>query len=212
MSLTSRSATSVASLVIVWYVFAVTQSSIDIAIVGVTETVSAVILSLPAGVWIDRYNCLKLLVVSNAIRALSITALIFFSLFYGFDLIAIIVLLFPWTGAGELCRSSSYSVLPELVRKRELAGVNGIERSGRSMFMAVSNAIGGTLILVAGATIALPWGAAGFFMTLFFSVLLLSSNRITTKPLSPRQEKKESGFSEIREGFAWLLSQRGLFG
>ena len=179
MSLASRSATSVASLVIVWYVFAVTQSSIDIAIVGVTETVSAVILALPAGIWIDRYNRLELLVVSNAIRALSITALIFFSLFYGFDLIAIIVLLFVWTGAGELYRSSSYSVLPELVGKGELASANGIERSGRSLFTAVSNAVGGTLILVAGATIALSWGAAGFFMTLFFSVLLLSSNRIT---------------------------------
>ena len=211
MSLASRSATSVASLVIVWYVFAVTQSSIDIAIVGVTETVSAVILALPAGIWIDRYNRLELLVVSNAIRALSITALIFFSLFYGFDLIAIIVLLFVWTGAGELYRSSSYSVLPELVGKGELASANGIERSGRSLFTAVSNAVGGTLILVAGATIALSWGAAGFFMTLLFSVLLLSSNRITIKPLSSKHEKKESGISEIREGFAWLLSQRGLF-
>jgi|GEM_PF-3146356 hypothetical protein len=83
MRLTSRSATSVSSLVIVWYVFAVTHSSIDIAIVGVTATVSAVILSLPAGVWNERYNRLKPLVVSNAIRALSVTALVFFSLIYG---------------------------------------------------------------------------------------------------------------------------------
>jgi DHA3 family macrolide efflux protein-like MFS transporter len=94
MRLTSSSATSVSSLVILWYVFAVTHSSIDIAIVGVTETVSAVILSLPAGVWIDRYNRLKLLVVSNAIRVLSVTALVLLSLIYGFDLIIIVVLLF----------------------------------------------------------------------------------------------------------------------
>ncbi len=210
MTLTSRSATSVASLVIVWYVFAVTQSAIDVAIVGVTETVSAVILSLPAGVWIDRFNRLKLLVLSNSIRVLSITALIFFTLIYGFNLIVIIILLFAWTGAGELYRSGGYSVLPELIGKENLSSANGIERSGRGLFTALSNAIGGTLILVVGASIALSWGAVGFFVALFFSVLLLSSNSGTIKRLSSRQEKKKSGYLEIREGIAWLISQRGL--
>jgi hypothetical protein len=56
VTLTSRSATSVTMLVIAWYVFAVTQSAIDVAIVGVIETLGAVILSLPAGVWVDRIN------------------------------------------------------------------------------------------------------------------------------------------------------------
>ena len=211
MTLTSRSATSVASLVIVWYVFAVTQSAIDVAIVGVTETVSAVILSLPAGVWIDRFNRLKLLVLSNSIRVLSITALIFFTLIYGFNLIVIVILLFTWTGAGELYRSGSYSVLPELIGKENLSSANGIERSGRGLFTALSNAIGGTLILAVGASIALSWGAVGFFVALFFSVLLLSSNRGTIKRLSSKQEKKKSGYLEMREGIAWLISQRGLF-
>ncbi|MGC8505289.1 MAG: MFS transporter [Thermoplasmata archaeon] len=211
MTLTSRSATSVASLVIVWYVFAVTQSAIDVAIVGITETVGAVILSLPAGVWIDRYNRLKLLVLSNSVRALSITALIFFILSYGFNLIVIVILLFAWTGAGELYRSGSYSVLPELIRKEDLSGANGIERSGRGLFTALSNAIGGALILVVGASIALSWGAIGFFAALFFSMMLLSSNRDTIKRSSSKQGKKNSGYLEMREGIAWLLSQRGLF-
>lgn len=211
MTLASRSATSVTMLVIVWYVFAVTQSAIDVAIVGVTETLGAVILSLPAGVWVDRFNRLRLLILSNAIRAFSVTALIFYTLIYGFNLIVIIILLFAWTGAGELYRSGSYSVLPELVGKEDLSAANGLERSGRGIFTAVSIAIGGTLILVVGASIALSWGALGFFIALFYSMLLLSSNRGTIKRLSSKQEKEKSGYLELRDAITWLISQRGLF-
>jgi DHA3 family macrolide efflux protein-like MFS transporter len=211
MTLASRSATSVTMLVIVWYVFAVTQSAIDVAIVGVTETLGAVILSLPAGVWVDRFNRLRLLILSNSIRAFSVTALIFYTLIYGFNLIVIIILLFAWTGAGELYRSGSYSVLPELVGKEDLSAANGLERSGRGIFTAVSIAIGGTLILVVGASIALSWGALGFFIALFYSMLLLSSNRGTIKRLSSKQEKEKSGYLEVRDAITWLISQRGLF-
>jgi DHA3 family macrolide efflux protein-like MFS transporter len=150
-------------------------------------------------------------VVSNAIRVLSVTALVLLSLIYGFDLIIIVVLLFAWTGAGELYRSGSFSVLPELVGKEELASANGMERSGGSLFTSASNAIGGVLILVAGATIALSWGAAGYFIALLFSVMLISSNRGTIKPVPSKEDKTNSGFMEIREGIRWLLSQRGLF-
>jgi len=211
MTLTSRSATSVVMLVIIWYVFAITHSAIDLAIVGVTETLGAVILSLPAGVWVDRFNRLRLLVLSNAIRAFSVTALIFYTLIYGFNLIVIIILLFAWTGAGELFRSGSYSVLPELVEKEDISAANGIERTGRALFTALSNAIGGILILVVGVSIALSWGAFGFFIALFSSMVLLSSNRGTIKRLSSKREKEKSGYLEIRDAITWLISQRGLF-
>jgi MFS family permease len=211
MTLTSRSATSVVMLVIIWYVFAITHSAIDLAIVGVTETLGVVILSLPAGVWVDRFNRLRLLVLSNAIRAFSVTALIFYTLIYGFNLIVIIILLFAWTGAGELFRSGSYSVLPELVEKEDISAANGIERTGRALFTALSNAIGGILILVVGVSIALSWGAFGFFIALFSSMVLLSSNRGTIKRLSSKREKEKSGYLEIRDAITWLISQRGLF-
>lgn len=211
MTLTSRSATSVVMLVIIWYVFAITHSAIDLAIVGVTETLGAVILSLPAGVWVDRFNRLRLLVLSNAIRVFSVTALIFYTLIYGFNLIVIIILLFAWTGAGELFRSGSYSVLPELVEKEDISAANGIERTGRALFTALSNAIGGILILVVGVSIALSWGAFGFFIALFSSMVLLSSNRGTIKRLSSKREKEKSGYLEIRDAITWLISQRGLF-
>jgi len=211
MNLSSRSATSVLGLVIVFYVFSVTASSIDVAIVGVTETLSAVILSLPAGVWVDRYNRIKLLVLSNAVRVLSVTILVLFSEFYGFSLIAVIVLLFSWNGASELYRSTSYSVLPDLVGNDRLASANGIIRTGTSLFSAVSNALGGTLILLVGASIALSYGSIGFLIAFLFSFMLLVSSNGTVKHNSQKREDRKNGFSEIREGFAWLLSQRGLF-
>jgi len=73
-----------------------------------------------------------------------------------------------------------------------------MERSGRSLFTSASNAIAGILILVAGVTIALSWGAAGYFMALLFSVILISSNRGTIKRVPSKEDKRNSGLMEIR--------------
>lgn len=211
MNLASTSANSVASLVIVWYVFTVTQSTLDVAFVGIAETVSAVILSLPAGVWIDRYNRILLLVISNVVRTLSVTLLIIFSLVYGFNLIAIIILLFAWNGAAEVFRSGNHSILPDLISKDRLAGANGVIRTGTNLLTSASNAIGGTLIIVVGASFALSYVSAGFFVALLFSVLLLDSAGNANKGKTERVAEKKNGLTEIREGFSWLISERGLF-
>jgi len=48
-------------------------------------------------------------------------------------------------------------------------------------------------------------------MALLFSVMLISSNRGTIKRVPSKEDKRNSGLMEIREGIRWLLSQRGLF-
>jgi len=52
--LTSRSAFQVASVGLVWAVYAITKSALDVALVGIANTVATLITTLPAGVWIDR--------------------------------------------------------------------------------------------------------------------------------------------------------------
>lgn len=211
MNLASTSANSVASLVIVWYVFTVTQSPLDVALVGIAETVSAVILSLPAGVWIDRYNRIWILVISNIARAICVTFLIIFSLIYGFNLIVIIILLFAWNGAAEVFRSGNHAILPDMISRYRLADANGIVRTGTNLFSSASNAIGGTLIVVVGASFALSYVSVGFFVALLFSIFLFGSAGNANMRKAERITVKKNGFTEIREGFAWLLSERGLF-
>lgn len=210
MRLSSGSAYAVASLVIVWYVYSVTGSPIDVAIVGVTETVSALILSLPAGVWVDRYNRIKLLSISNAVRGLCVTLLIVVTLYYGFQLIAIVVLVFIMGAFAELYRSSNLASLPELVERERLADSNGVVETGTNLLGSLSNAIGGLMFPI-GVAIALSYGAVGFLLAFLFSIALLGFGRKEPDSKSQQTEREKRGLSAIREGFAWLFSQRGLF-
>ncbi|MDG7000641.1 MAG: MFS transporter [Nitrososphaerota archaeon] len=210
LSLSATSASSVVSLVIIWYVYSVTHSAIDLTIIGVTETLAAVIISLPAGVWIDRHDRIKLLILSNVVRTSAVALIVVLTRFFGFNLIAIVLLLFAWNGAAELYRSSSYAVLPDLVGSEKLADANGIVRSASNLLRSGSNAIGGALIVVVGASLAFSYGAFGFLIALIFSLSLVGYNKKLKGIEKPANAKKANGLSEIREGLAWLLSQRGL--
>lgn len=50
MNLISRSSYQVANVAIIWFVFVVTKSALDVAIVGIADTVATVLATLPAGV------------------------------------------------------------------------------------------------------------------------------------------------------------------
>jgi Transmembrane secretion effector len=78
MYLTSRSAFQVGSVGLIWIVYAVTHSALDVAIVGIANTVSTVLVTLPAGVWVDRVDRQMLLLISNVVSVACLALLVLF--------------------------------------------------------------------------------------------------------------------------------------
>ena len=211
MNLFSRSSTSVSSLIIIWYVFSVTGSPIYVAIVGITEGVAAIIMSLPAGMWADKGNKMMLLAISNGVRAVAVFIMILISEIYGFNIVAVVVLVFSWDAASEIYRSSSYSVLPDMVDSNNLADANGILRTGTNIMRSVSNVIGGELIFLVGISLALTYSLTGYLFAFVFSMLLISSGKLKKSDNIIKNNTGRSGKRDIIEGFKWLYSQKGLF-
>jgi MFS family permease len=228
--LTSRSAFQVASVGLIWIVYAVTRSALDIAIVGVANTVSTLIVTLPAGVWIDRLERRMLLVVSNAVSVACVALLTLLSVTRNFDIVLVVSVVVVWAAFGELYRSTAYAVLPDIVRANELPNANGITQSGFQIVNSISTVLGGGLIAIAGAALAFVYGAAGYGLAALFSGFLLYRFRANRGKMpieiSPVQDSttnsngqgKESATTrnrnmgkEIKEGFSWLVTQRGLF-
>jgi MFS family permease len=206
MSLSSRMARSVADVAVLWVVFAVTRSSVAVAIVGIAESAGLVLTTLPAGVLVDRYDRRLLLLLSNVVRAASVGLLVVI-VGYGFQLAGVVAIVFVWNAAGELYRSTYYSVLPELVSPEELADANGVTQFGQSLVGPASNALGGALVVGVGASVALAYSTFAYVAAALFSGLLLFHG-------GERPELNREGHdvvSEIREGVRWLVKQRGLF-
>ncbi len=182
------------------------QSAFYVTIVGVAETLAAVVTTLPAGVLVDRHDRRKLLVLANSVRAASFGLLAVVTALYGFQLLAVVAVAVVWNSAGELNRSTSYSVLPDLVSADAIADANGVTMAGFNLVGSASNALGGAMMAVAGAALAFGYGFVGYSAALVFSLLIL---RYAAKQKRTVDRERKMG-TEIKEGFSWLVTQRGL--
>ena len=173
MYLTSRSAFQVASVGLIWIVYAVTHSALDVAIVGIANTVSTVVVTLPAGVWVDRVNRLMLLLISNVVSVVCLVLLAVLTASHSFDLVVIVAIVVVWAAAGELYRSTSFAVLPDLVQANELPSANGVTQFGFQIVNSISTVLGGGLIVIAGAALTFVYGAVGYGLSALFCGFLV---------------------------------------
>ncbi|MCL4355383.1 MAG: MFS transporter [Nitrososphaerota archaeon] len=206
MSVSSRTASSVFGIAVVWVVFEVTRSVIDVGIVGLAQSLTTIAFTLPGGVWVDRYSRSGLLALSNLVRAASLGVVAAVIALYGFQFSVVVAAAVAWSGATELYRSSSYSYLPELVEPGELSDANGVTRASTSVVASASNAMGGGIIAFAGTVVAFAYGAVGFAAAAVFALLLTARS----VPAQAKSLARAGMLSEVRAGLGWLRSQRGL--
>ena len=208
--LTSRSAFQVANVGLVWAIYAVTKSALDVALVGVANTVATLITTLPAGVWIDRFDRVKLFLLSNLVSTLCLILLSFVGTGPGFSLYAIVIVIAVWAVAGEIFRSTSLAVIPDFVTSEELPNANGVAQSGYQVVSSISTVLGGALIVAAGVLSTYLFGVAGYGLATIFSATLLVRTRGARRHLSAEARPSQGMIREVREGFRWLQAQRGL--
>lgn len=197
------------SLALVWVVYARTGSAIDLALVGVANLIGAILTTLPAGVWVDRYSRRSMMVLSDLLRAGCSAALAAVLLSVGFSLASVLVVSFVWAAAGSLFNPAEQALVPSIVPASQIADANGLIRSSRSVISLVANAAAGALILVAGAVPSF-WFNAGTYLA---SAALVSAVivRKATESEAAIPPRTRAMFGEMREGMRWLYRQEGLF-
>ncbi len=207
MNISSRTASSVFMIAVVWVVFGATKSVIDVGIVGLAESLTALAFTLPGGVWVDRYSRRTLLALANAVRAVGVGFLAAVVALYGFQLAAVVATAVIWAGATELYRSCNYSYIPELVDPAKLSDANGVTRASTSVIASASSAMGGGILAFIGAVAAFAYGAVGFAAGAAFALLLAARSA----PAQAKSLARAGMLTEVRAGMSWLVSQRGLF-
>lgn len=195
------------NLAIVWVVFARTGSSLDVAWVGVAGLAGSILLTLPAGVWVDRYSRRQLMILADLLRAVCSAALAIILLLVGFSLVTVVTVSFAWSASGSLFNPAEQSLLPALVRPEEIPHANGLIQSSRSIAGLLASSAAGALILVAGA-IPTFWVNAGTFLVsaLLVSLVVVQRAKGPVAPAKPRALGRE-----MKEGMRWLYGQKGLF-
>lgn len=189
---------SLVQYAIVWYITLSTSSGKMLTISTVCGFLPQILISLFAGVWIDRYDRKKLIMLADCAIAIStlVLALVFLS---GQKNIWLLFAVLMIRSAGTGIQTPAVNaMIPQLVPKEHLMRINGINSTISSLIMFLSPALSGAIL-----------SAASLEATLFIDVVTaIIGVGITFFIAIPAYERKSANVSsnlfEIKQGFIYL--------
>jgi len=164
------------------------------------QYVPFLLFGLLAGVWVDRFRRRPILIASDLVNAVAlitiplaaVAGLLRFELLLGVAFV---------TGSTLVISSVAYqSFLPSLVPREHLVDANAALELGASTSITVGPGVGGFLVQILTAPIAVLADAISFL----FSALCLRAIRTPEPPPIP-VERRESAIRQIAEGLRLVL-------
>lgn len=206
-SATSTLGAAVSIISVNWIVYHYTQSTLDIAYVGLTGIVPGIVLGLFAGVLADRYNRRSLMVTSDLARMAGMGVLTAALYLQGFSLPLILAVMILVNCFSAIFTPASQAILPRLVPKDSLEDANGLLYSTSGAGWSIGSAAGGVVVVLLGAQWGLGINALTYALSAMFLLQIGSQlGRSTRDPLAPSRSLRQ----DFSEGMSFVLGNRSL--
>ena len=190
-----------------WLALELTDSPSIVGLVLFAQGIPLALLSLPAGVWADRFDRRMLLAISQVVTiamTAALAALIYMDVVTTWWLLAFA----STTGAAmALGQPSRQALVPALVGKERLLNAIVLNNMVQNLSTVAGPALAGALIAVAGSGATFLAQAA----ILSIGLPLLFAMRV---PRVERTEARTSALRDLREGLAYVVASpliRSLF-
>lgn len=192
---------------IMWYVTLSTQSGVMMTIMVLCSFVPALLISPFAGVWADKLNRKKLMIIADLVIA-GVTLLIAVLFFMGIRELWIVFVVSIIRSFGQSVHQPAVSaVYPQIVPKENLLKIQGIAQGIQSASMIL-------MPLLAGLLLALTSIEYIFFIDVITAILavfiLVSFVKLPKHEAEEKNEKIEY-FKDIKEGLQYAFSHPLVF-
>lgn len=137
---------SLVQYAILWYITLTTSSGIMVMLSVAFGFVPQIIISFFAGVWIDRYDRKKLIMLSDAIIAVVTLSLAILFLMGYKNVELIFAVLFIRSAGTGIQTPAVNAFIPQIIPSKQLMKINGINSSLGSLTMFLSPAISGIIL------------------------------------------------------------------
>lgn len=197
---------SIVQMAIVWYVTIQTSSGIWLTILTLSSFLPQMIISPFAGVWADRYNKKKIIILADILIAISTLILAIFLQINNLantSLIAIVVVSIIRSIGTEIQTPTVNSMIPLLVPKDKLMKFNGINSSIQSVIQFASPLVAGGILVLGSISNILFIDV----ITAVIGVSILSFIKIEQKSIQ-KIEEKASAINDIKEGIRFSISDK----
>lgn len=190
---------------IIWYVTLTTQSGAVLTISTLAAFLPQIIISLFAGVWADRYPRKLLIIVSDALTAISTLVLAAFFLLGHRDLWLIyLVSGIRSVGAG-IQMPAVNALLPQIVPGEKLLRVNSINGTLQPFIMIAAPLVSGAL---------LSWARIEdiFLIDVLTAILAVSLLLMLKVPPHPKAAagQRSRYFDDLRAGLVYIRQNRAV--
>jgi hypothetical protein len=204
LSITGR---EIESLVLPLLVLALTGSPVQAGLIGAVQTVPYLLLSLPAGALVDRWNRKHVLIACEAIRVAAFASLPIVWVFGNLGLTQLYVVSAVAGSAFVFYNIAEISSLPQLVAREELPRATSVNIVVEWAGENAGPALGGALTTLGRTTVvgAMLAYATQAVILLVSTVLLGGIRRPTRVERSIDAPKKL--IAEIGAGARWLFTQ-----
>lgn len=195
---------SLVQYAISWHILLTTKSGLMMSIATLCGFLPQVLISLFSGVWADRYNRKRLIIIADSMIAICTAVLaVLFTIGYTEIWLLFVVSAIRSLGAGVQAPAVG-ALLPELVPQEKLMRVNGINASIQSIMMLISPAVAGGLYSITGLGpifwVDIVTAAIGISLLLVLKVL----------PREVTEHKEEHFFRELYNGFHYVAKTKWL--
>lgn len=187
---------------IVWYITLTTSSGKMLMLSTLCGFLPQIIISPFAGVWIDRYNRKKMIMLSDAVIAGS-TLLLAVSFLAGYKNIWLLFAALIIRSAGTGLQTPAVNaILPQIVPAEKLMKINGVNSTLSSIIMFISPAVSGAILSVASLEITLLIDV----VTAIVGVGITST--VAVKPYIRELQKGNSYLEKMKSGLDYLKTSR----
>ena len=198
--LISHAGDAIYQIALPWLILEMTGSKTITSMIAFSVYLPALLFSLPAGVFADRYSRKKVMIYSDVIRMGLILSLVFF-LFSGTATPVIIGLIaFFVASAGTLFYPARDSIIPSLVRKNQLTSANAFISTSGQFAHLTGPVLAALLVSVVGLFHLFTIDAVSFGASMICIALIRSSGKTITN-----NEKRATHVYELKEGLQFLF-------
>ncbi|MGI6199916.1 MAG: MFS transporter [Christensenellales bacterium] len=187
---------SLVQYAIIWYITLTTSSGAMMTLSTVCGFAPQILISLFAGVWIDRYPRRRIIVLADGMIAAATLALaILFLTGLGSLWMLFAALLVRSAGTGVQTPAVN-ALIPQIVPREQLMRVNGVQSTLSSITMLLSPAISGAILSAASIE-------AIFLIDVVTAAIGIAITLTVDVPFQPA-DRAESPLRQIGRGFGYL--------
>lgn len=205
--LISQIGDGVSKVALLWFVYAMTGSALDMTLIGVLQTIPPLVFGPFAGVVLDRLPKRTAMIVIDLSRAVLLAAIPVLYAMGWLGLHSLYALVFATAVFAMAFGPALNATFPLVVKKDQLTRVNALMQSALTMGQLFGPALSGVLIAAIGAPNALYVDAGGFLIAALCKIPLRLPH---VQPRRTGDGLWTQALKDLREGIRFIFVKHRL--